>query len=134
MASVECGSTGRDDLVREGPSLEIIINNRSSATLINRSVPALIDTGSEWNLIEATLAGSVLHLRHVDDQLIQTANGTALAPVYSAQLTIPGLTYSKAHRFIGVTIGADRVLLGREALADFVLTYRGRSGRVLLEY
>jgi hypothetical protein len=131
---VECGSTGRDDLVREGPSLEIIINNASGTAPTHRQLPALIDTGSEWNLIEVTLAAGVLHLRHVDDQWIQTANGQTLAPVYSAQLTIPTLTYSKFHRFVGVNIGADRVILGREGLADFILTYRGRSGRVILEY
>lgn len=134
MASVECGSTGRDDLVREGPSLDIVINNRSAVAPIHRQLPALIDTGSEWNLIEATLAAGVLHLRHIDDQWIQTASGPALAPVYAAQLTIPTLTYSKSQRFIGVNIGSDRVILGREGLADFILTYRGRSGRVILEY
>jgi hypothetical protein len=131
---VQCGSTGRDDLVREGPSLDIVINNGSAVTPMHRQIPALIDTGSEWNLIEVTLAAGVLHLRHVDDQWIQTANGSTLAPVYSAQLTIPTLTYSKSHRFVGVNIGADRLLLGREGLADFVLKYRGRSGRVMLEY
>jgi predicted aspartyl protease len=134
LATVECGSTGRDDLVREGPSLEIVINNGSTITPAHRQLPALIDTGSEWNLIEVTLAAGVLHLRHVDDQWIQTANGQTLAPVYSAQLTIPTLSYSKSHRFVGVNIGADRVVLGREGLADFILTYRGRSGRVILEY
>ena len=134
MATVECGSTGRDDLVREGPSLEIVINNGSATTPAHRQLPALIDTGSEWNLIEGTLAAGVLHLRHIDDQWIQTANGQTLAPVYSAQLTIPTLSYSKSHRFVGVNIGADRVVLGREGLADFILTCRGRSGRVILEY
>ena len=96
MATVECGSTGRDDLVREGPSLEIVINNGSATTPAHRQLPALIDTGSEWNLIEVTLAAGVLHLRHIDDQWIQTANGQTLAPVYSAQLTIPTLSYTKS--------------------------------------
>jgi hypothetical protein len=134
LATVECGSTGRDDLVRGGPSLEIIISNASVTAPTHRQLPELIDTGSEWNLIEVTLAAGVLHLRHVDDQWIQTANGQTPAPVYSAQLTIPTLTYSKSHRFVGVNIGADRVILGREGLADFILTYRGRSARVILEY
>jgi len=105
LATVECGSTGRDDLVREGPSLEIVINNGGATTPAHRQLPALIDTGSEWNLIEVTLAAGVLHLRHIDDQWIQTANGQTLAPVYSAQLTIPTLSYSKSHRFVGVNIG-----------------------------
>jgi predicted aspartyl protease len=134
LASVECGYASHDELVREGPSLYVIVNNQSGTDPVNRHLPALIDTGAEWNLIEGTLASGVLHLRRIDDQWIQTANGATLAPVYSAQLTVAGLTYSKSHRFIGVSIGADRILLGREGLQDFVLTYSGRTGKVTLQY
>ena len=131
---MECGCVSRDELVREGPSLDVIINNQSGTNPANRQLSALIDTGAEWNLIEGTLAAGVLHLRHIDDQWVQTANGPTLAPVYSAQLTIPNLTYSKAHRFIGVSIGVDRIILGREGFQDFVLSYSGRSGKVTLQY
>lgn len=134
MASVECGSNSRAELVREGPTLEVVINNTSATNPLNKQLPTLIDTGAEWNLIEDTLATGVLHLGHVDDQWIQTANGAVLAPVYIARLTIPSLTYSKLQRFVGVSLGADRVLLGREGLQDFVLTYSGRSGKVTLQY
>jgi predicted aspartyl protease len=134
LASVECGCHSRAELVREGPTLEVVINNASATNPLNKQLPTLIDTGAEWNLIEDTLATGVLHLKHVDDQWVQTANGPLLAPVYVARLTIPNLTYSKLQRFVGVSLGADRILLGREGLQDFVLTYLGRSGKVTLEY
>jgi hypothetical protein len=131
---MECGYRSRDELVREGPALEVVLNNRSSTNPINKQLPALLDTGAEWNLIEGTLAGAVMHLQHIDDQWIQTANGQTLAPVYMALMTIPQLTYSKLQRFIGVDLGSDRILLGREGLVDFVLKYSGRTGNVTLEY
>jgi hypothetical protein len=134
LASVECGYRSRDELVREGPALEVVVNNRHATNPINKQLPAFLDTGAEWNLIEDTLASAALHLMHVDDQWIQTANSPTLAPVYIAQLTIPQLTYSKLQRFIGVDLGADRILLGREGLVDFLLTYSGRTGPVTLEY
>ena len=134
MASVECGFRSPDELVREGPLLDVFINNRSAAIPLNKQLTALIDTGAEWNLIEDTLATGVLRLKHVDYQLIQTAAGQTLAPVYLAQITIPSLIYSKVQRFVGVNLGADRILLGREGLHDFLLTYSGHSGRVTLEY
>ena len=105
MATVECGFSSRDQLVREGPSLEIVVNNRSVASPVHKQLPALIDTGAEWNLIEDTLASGVLHLKHIDNESVQTAGGPMLAPVYLAQMTIPKLTYSKVHRFIGVNLG-----------------------------
>lgn len=111
-----------------------IISNRSATIPFNKQLQAFLDTGFEWSLIEDTLATAALHLMHVDDQWIQTANGQALAPVYLGQLTIPNLTYTKLQRFIGVDLGANRVILGREILQDFLLTYSGRSGRVTLEY
>jgi len=134
LASIEWGYRSRDDLVREGPALEVVINNRNTTNPIHKQLPALLDTGAERNLIEDTLASAALHLMQVDDQWIQTAHGPALAPVYMAQLTIPQLTYSKLQRFIGVDLGTDRILLGREGLVDFLLTYSGRTGRVTLEY
>jgi gag-polyprotein putative aspartyl protease len=134
LASIECGYQSHDELVLEGPMLWVVISNRSATVPLNKQLQAFLDTGSEWSLIEDTLATAVLHLMHIDDQLIQTANGPALAAVYLGQLTIPNLTYSKLQRFIGVDLGADRVILGREVLQDFLLTYLGRSGKVTLEY
>ena len=106
---MECGFANHDELVRQGPSLEVIINNQSGTIPVNRQLPALIDTGSEWNLIEATLAAGVLHLRHVDDQWIQTANGQTLAPVYSAQLRFPGSLIP--NRIASLESASDRTVL-----------------------
>jgi len=111
-----------------------IVGNRSATIPLSIQLQALLDTGAEWNLIEDALATATLHLMHIDDQLIQTANGPVTKPVYMAQLGIPALTYSKLHRFIGVDLGEDRVLLGREVLRDFKFTYSGRSGKAKLEY
>jgi hypothetical protein len=77
---------------------------------------------------------TALHVMHIDYRLIQTPSGAITAPVYMGQLTIAGLNYSKLHRLIGVDLGANRVILGREALQDFTLTYSGLSGKVTLEY
>ena len=131
---MDCGAVGPDELVRDGPTLEVIIGNTSRVNPRNQRLPALIDTGAEWNLIEDTLARGALLLQPVEDQLIQTANGPVVAPIYIARLMVPSLMYSKLHRFIGVNLGADRVLLGREGLQDFVLNYSGKSGRVTLQF
>lgn len=109
------------------------VGNRSSTIPLNKLLTALIDTGSEWNLIQDSVAGA-LHMMHIDDKWIRTANGPVLAPVYMGQLVISALTYTKLHRFIGVDIDADRVILGRETLRDFSLTYYGRSGKATLDY
>ena len=134
MASIECGRQSRDILISEGPSVDVIINNQGVVRSANQQLSALIDTGAEWNLIEETLASTTLNLKCIDYKWIQTAKGPSLARVYQGLLVIPSLTYSKPHRFIGADLGADRAILGREALADFLLTYSGRSGRVTLEF
>jgi predicted aspartyl protease len=120
--------------VYKGPTLSVIVANRSATIPVNTHAEALLDTGSEFNLIQDTLAANSVHLMRIDDRLIQTANGSVAVPVYMGQLTIPNLTYTKLVRFVGVDLGADRVVLGREALQDFKLTYSGRSRRVRLEY
>jgi len=121
-------------LVREGPVHEVVIANRSSTIPVNATYRALLDTGSEPNLIHEDEATQILHLMHIDDTWIQTAKGSRLAPVFMGQLTIPGLTYSKLHRFVGADTGEIKVLLGREALQDFTLSYSGRTGSVTLHY
>jgi hypothetical protein len=114
--------------------LEVIINNTQPTKLVNRRIDAILDTGSEWSLIEDTLASTVLYLPVIDRQIIQTAMGSGSRLVYIAELTIPQLTYTKLHRFIGVNLGSDLAVLGRELLADFRLVYSGRTGSVTLEY
>jgi hypothetical protein len=133
LASIDCGHHYPDRLVRDGPQLSVIVGNRSATIPLNKQLIALFDTGSEWNLIENSIPAA-LHMMHIDDKWIRTANGLVLAPVYMGQLVISALTYTKLHRFIGVDIDADRVVLGRETLVDFILTYSGRSGKVTLEY
>jgi hypothetical protein len=54
----------------------------------------LLDTGSEWSLIEDRIATAALHLMNIDYRLIQTASGAITAPVYMGQLMIAGLTVS----------------------------------------
>ncbi|MGD0290112.1 MAG: hypothetical protein ABSC63_10730 [Candidatus Binataceae bacterium] len=134
MASVDCGHRTFDLLILKGPALEVIINNQQSSNPVNRQLDSILDTGSEWNLIEDTLAVAVLYLPVIDWQVIRTATGSARRPVYMAQITIPQLTYSKLHRFIGVNLGSDLAIVGREMLADFRLVYSGRTGSVTLEY
>jgi hypothetical protein len=134
LASLNCGQASFDLLILRGPTLEVIINNRQSAIPVDRQLDAILDTGSEWSLIEDTLASAVFYLPVIDWQQIRTATGWGRRPVYMAQLTIPALTYSKLHRFIGVNLGSDLAILGRELLADFRLVYSGRTGSVILEY
>ena len=134
MASLNCGHPRIDLLISHGPVLEVIINNTQPTKLVNRRIDAILDTGSEWSLIEDTLASTVLYLPVIDRQIIQTAMGSGSRLVYIAELTIPQLTYTKLHRFIGVDLGSDLAVLGRELLADFRLVYSGRTGSVTLEY
>ena len=133
MASVDCGHNHPDQLVHDGPQLSVVIGNRSATIPLNKQLTALLDTGSEWNLIENSVPAA-LHMMHIDDKWIRTANGLVLAPVYMGQLIISALTYTKLHRFVGVDIDANRVVLGREALSDFTLAYSGGSGKVSLQY
>jgi hypothetical protein len=134
LASLNCGHPRIDLLISHGPVLEVIINNTQLTNLVNRRINATLDTGSEWSLIEDTLASTVLYLPVIDRQIIQTAMGSGSRLVYIAELTIPQLTYTKLHRFIGVDLGSDLAVLGRELLADFRLVYSGRTGSVTLEY
>jgi hypothetical protein len=134
LASLNCGHPRIDLLISHGPVLEVILNNTLTTNLVNRRVDAILDTGSEWSLIEDSLASTVLHLPVIDRQIIRTATGSGSRLVYIAELTIPQLTYTKLHRFIGVGLGSDLAVLGRELLADFRLVYSARNGSVTLEY
>jgi len=134
LASLNSGHPRTDLLISHGPVLEVILNNTLTTNLVNRRVDAILDTGSEWSLIEDTLASTVLHLPVIDRQIIRTAMGSGSRLVYIAELTVPQLTYTKLHRFIGVNLGSDLAVLGRELLADFRLVYSARNGSVTLEY
>jgi predicted aspartyl protease len=113
---------------------DVIVANRSSTIPLNAQYRALLDTGAEMNLIDQHEATTALHLMHIDDATIQTANGPQAAPVFMGQLTIPGLTYSKLHRIVGANLGDRLVVLGRDTLQDFTLSYSGRTGSVTLHY
>lgn len=134
MATLNYGQSSFDLLILRGPALEVVINNQQPTNPVNRQVDAILDTGSEWSLIEDSLASAVFYLPVIDWQQIRTAMGWGRRPVYMAQLTIPPLTYSKLHRFVGVNLGSDLAILGRELLVDFRLVYSGRTGAVTLEY
>ncbi len=64
------------------------------------------------------------------------ASGLSLANVYLAQLYIPEMEFTVYGTFLGVQLLAARqphlALLGRDFLANFTMTYEGRTGIVVL--
>ena len=137
----------KDQLALHGPLIPIDIGldqNYDQTTpeivpdLQRKGLPALIDTGALSNYIDNALANQ-LNLPPIDKQTVLPAHGGAkLITSYLAQIHIPKL----AHTIVGSFGGLDLIatghgcyaILGREFLADFEMSYDGRSGRVFLTW
>ena len=138
------GDEATTALQRIGPTIGAIVGldtghergRVSVAPSCFREVEALIDTGPSVSCIDKALA-TALRLPFVGLQSASGIGGSESVPLFLAQLNVPLLNFSRYGRIAAVklTEGGQRhaVLLGRDFLRRFRMTYDGRSGLVLIE-
>ena len=142
MAAVDSGFDNPADLYQAGPTLHVLIgydhhfrSGGPDPDLPGELHPALVDTGATHSCIDIGLAER-LGLPVVDRQVIAGIGGRMEAPVYAAQIRVPGLDSTVHGAFDGVRLaesGQPHVaLIGRSFLLHFTMTYEGRTGRVVI--
>lgn len=98
---------------------------------------ALIDTGATFTAIDRS-AATQLNLVAVDTIQSGTAGGQQTCPRYPARLAFPGTPIPGFNlpRAVGVDLTGQGfiVLLGRDFLSVFVLTYNGPLGQFILSF
>jgi predicted aspartyl protease len=139
-------SFGRGGLVGRGPvvPLRVSIPDVWSAALESRGFQlplpvegeALIDTGSTISAVDQVVVDR-LGLVPLDEEVITTPMGQSRQTLHPAQVAFLGAPFAPlvSDKWIAANLrpfGAV-VLLGRDALADFVLTYDGKAGAIKLE-
>ena len=135
--------SGQDQLIAFGPTLRVQIgfdpsyhpDHSSSPNLPELELPALVDTGATESCIDSALARK-LQLPAVDTVRIAGIQGASETVVYLAQIYVPALDYTIFGRFSGVHLVSGgqphSALLGRTFLRNFILTYEGRTGEVVI--
>jgi len=97
---------------------------------------ALIDTGAQNNRIDHEFARAI-GLMPFGYVQVSGVGGYFDTETYTAHAYLPVLDYTVTGRFIGANLlsaGQPRaVILGREFLASFTMTYDGGTGTVTLE-
>lgn len=143
MHRVEIVLFSSDDLIREGPSLNVHVgfdsayNSKSAKRPQSQilDVRALIDTGATMSSIDTDLADK-LKLPRVDQQPVAGVSGKDMMPVFLAQIYVPDLSFIIYGRFHGARLTEGgipyQVLLGRSFLSHFIMTYDGIKGQVTL--
>ncbi len=136
------GVSATDLLARIGPTLKVGLGfdpdfdpKHASRTprLPVDGLWALIDTGASVCCIDSTLAMH-LELPLVDKGYCDGISGLIEVDMYLAQIHVPNLQFTLYGKFAGVDLGRGdhRVLLGRDFLRHFVMTYDGPSRAVFL--
>ncbi|MCY4474761.1 MAG: retroviral-like aspartic protease family protein [Chloroflexi bacterium] len=96
---------------------------------------ALIDTGAKRTSVDRDLA-TKLGFAIKDSEEIGTVAGPDVVPVYDvADIHIPSLGLHVPLYFLGARLHKNldcQVLIGRDILANYHMTYDGRTGRVTL--
>jgi len=98
---------------------------------------ALIDTGATFTAIDRG-AATQLNLVAIDTIPSGTAAGPQICPRYPARLMFPGTPIPGIN--LPLVVGVDLtgqgfiVLLGRDFLASFVMTYNGPLGQFILSF
>jgi predicted aspartyl protease len=152
MSTTRCGfddgplGLGRDFLVANGPSLGVNVGfdpTYDAKDLTKAPVPgitgtlALVDTGAAECCIDSQLAAR-LSLPVVDKRKIAGAGGVSEVDVHLAQIHVSSLGFTMYGLFASVHLSAGgqlhSVLIGRSFLRDFVMTYDGPSGTVVLTH
>jgi hypothetical protein len=147
--SASCGFPSGGDLPREvelwlrGPTIAVDIGfdlqygGSGVPNVGGQDLRALVDTGSRPNFVDLKLAKS-LDLVVVDEWTISGSNGKHLVDVFLAHLYVPSLGYVRLGKFGGIPLSdgdhGHLVLLGREFLKDFTLSYEGTTGEAMLTF
>ena len=124
-------------LERYGPTIVAIVGKVAAEGAPQPGVPpvqtvALIDTGATTSCIDEKLAQK-LSLPVIDRRYVGGVGGRKKHNVYMAHMVVPALRLESKGAFLGVDLSAYQpVLLGRDFLANIILTYNGPSGRITL--
>ncbi len=102
---------------------------------------ALIDTGAAVSVIDESVVVD-LAIPHVDTIAMQTVHGVAELRRYNASMSLPGLRLQHVPLILApgglvrakTSTGSDvLMLLGRDFLRRFVLTYDGPNSRIMVK-
>jgi predicted aspartyl protease len=152
MSTTKCGFddsplvSGCDLLVANGPSLNVNVgfdptydakDLTKAPALAVSDILALVDTGATECCIDSQLA-TRLSLPIVDKRKVAGVGGISEVNVHLAQVYVPALRFTMYGLFSSVHLSAGgqihSVLIGRTFLKDFVMTYDGPSGTVVLTH
>ena len=133
------GQDGRPDcLVEAGPMVVVWIGydhefhpgDRHGPNLSNTPYNAIVDTGTRDSCIDSDLA-TELNLPILGQRRLTGVNGSRTVNVYCAQVYFPDLGFLSSHQFPGANLGKPHhVLIGRDILQNFTMTYQGQTGVV----
>lgn len=139
--SVPGGATGAQLLISMGPTILVDIGFDKNPTGFPpkpgiQGVRALVDTGATESCIDDLLA-TQLNLPAFDKRPVGGSGGQHMVNMYLAQIYIPSLNVSIIGAFAGLHLEAGgqihRALIGRTFLQNLIMTYDGKSGKVVLK-
>jgi predicted aspartyl protease len=152
IRTTKCGfndgphGSGADLLVSVGPTLFVDVGfDPNYDALVEGAKPipgvenvhALVDTGATECCIDSALALS-LNLPVVDRRKISGISGLSEVNVHLAQVHVSSLLYTMYGLFSAVDLAAGgqnhQVLIGRTFLKDFLMTYEGTTGTVVISH
>lgn len=133
----------KDLLVRLGPTLRVDVGfdpdydgtkPQTPPNLPVKAAWALIDTGASICCIDAALAMH-LNLPIIDQRTCSGISGAVEVNMHLAQIHAPSLNFTIYGSFAAVDLagGQHPVLIGRDFLRHFKMTYDGPTGEVFLE-
>ncbi len=127
---IQAGTPRAVRLIEYGAIVALTVRSDSGA---ERKLQALIDTGSQYTVIDEGLAKQ-LQLVPLRQEMIGTLNQPILLTVYRAELEVPRLGIREFGEVLGGMLagGKHDALLGREQLRECHLDYVGPSGNVTL--
>ena len=145
MARIRCGTSGPGSLVSHGARLQVEVGfDPNYHQPVGRpAIPddrytALIDTGAGISCIDEQLAERLRLPRHEDTGMVWGVVGEGYrATRYMAHLYLPGFPHVYYVPVRGLPL-AERIegvhlLLGRDLLQHYWLSYGGRNGDVFLD-
>jgi gag-polyprotein putative aspartyl protease len=136
------GVVGRDLLIELGPTLKVDVGfdpdyspqtPRRTPILPVSGIWALIDTGASISCIDRALAAH-LNMPQIDRKTFLGISGPVDVDMHLAHIHVPTLSFTLYGSFAAMDLagGHHHVLLGRDFLRNFTMTYDGHSGAVHL--
>ena len=144
MSSVDSGFRGDpDSLELRGPILRVQIGydpefdpgGQNRSNLPEELYPALVDTGATASCIDSGLAVRS-GLPIVDQYEVRGVHGLSKVNVHLAQIYVPSLDWTISKSLAAGNLYSDRnplfALIGRDFLRNFIMTYNGITGSVII--